>query len=114
MIFGYFYAFLAWKIIFNFILSKLYIEFAPFGPVAQLVEHHLDMVVVDGSNPFGATINLGSLFFFGWLSFLALFYAHSLRSPVPYKRHFRRFPAAYALKNSAKIRLNATATAPHG
>lgn len=56
MIFGYFYAFLAWKIIFNFILSKLYIEFAPFGPVAQLVEHHLDMVVVDGSNPFGATI----------------------------------------------------------
>ena len=26
------------------------------GPVAQLVEHYLDMVVVDGSSPFGATI----------------------------------------------------------
>ena len=27
-----------------------------FGSVAQLVEHHLDMVVVVGSSPIGATI----------------------------------------------------------
>ncbi len=27
-----------------------------FGPVAQLVEHYLDMVVVVGSSPIGATI----------------------------------------------------------
>ncbi len=27
-----------------------------YGPVAQLVEHYLDMVVVVGSSPIGATI----------------------------------------------------------
>ncbi len=33
------------------------IEFSSaFGPVAQLVEHYLDMVVVVGSSPIGATI----------------------------------------------------------
>ena len=34
--------------------NKIYSQI--FGPVAQLVEHYLDMVVVDGSSPFGATI----------------------------------------------------------
>ena len=54
-------------------------------------------------------------------SFWVNFAKYSLDSPVPYKRNFRCFPAAIALtqriakqKNSAKIRLNATATAPHG
>ena len=89
MIFGYFYAFLAWKIIFNFILSKLYIEFAPFGPVAQLVEHHLDMVVVDGSNPFGATINLGSIFLPDsafWLFFTFIAHPAGAKQPADAKQ----------------------------
>lgn len=30
----------------------------PYGSVAQLVEHYLDMVVAVGSSPIGATITL--------------------------------------------------------
>ena len=43
-----------------------------------------------------------------------LFTLKALRSLAAYAKYFCRFPAAVALKNSAKIFANATATPPHG
>ena len=68
-----------------------------FGPVAQLVEHHLDMVVVDGSNPFGATINLGSLFFSAGSAFWLFFTFIAWAAQHLMQKLLRSFCSAHAL-----------------